>query len=109
MKFRFNGDRVNLEQLNLVSDDGSRLDVGGTLSPRALDLDVGLQSDLSASKLFVQSVKEAYGPINLRLTVSGSPSQPVLVGQGNLTQGLLVVEGFPHKFKNLDTSISFIR
>ncbi len=109
VKFRFHGDRVNLEQLNLVSDDGSRLDVAGTLSPRALDLDVGLVSDLSASKLFVQSVKEAYGPINVRLTVSGSPDQPVLVGQGNLTQGLLVVDGFPHKFKNLDTSISFIR
>ncbi|MBI5498139.1 MAG: translocation/assembly module TamB domain-containing protein [Deltaproteobacteria bacterium] len=109
VRFRFAGDRVTLQQLALTTDEGARLDARGGVQGSNLDLDLELAGDLSSSRLFVDSVREAYGPLTLKLTVSGTASQPVLVGQGRLSGGLLVVEGFPHKFRNLDTSISFLR
>ena len=109
VKLRFLGDKVTFEQLAFITDDGSRMDVRGNVAGSGLDMELELHSDLSASKLFVQSVTQAYGPINLRLSVTGTADAPVLVGQGSLTQGLLVVDGFPHRFQNLETPISFVR
>ena len=59
--------------------------------------------------MFVPSVEDSYGPVGLRLSITGTPELPVLVGQGKLTDGMVAVKGFPHVFRKIETNISFIR
>lgn len=109
VRFRYAGDQVSLQRMVLMTDDGSRAELKGNASASVLDLDLDLQSDLTLSRWFVQSVREAYGPITLHLSITGPPSEPVLVGQGRMEGGHLVVDGFRHAFNKLDTNIAFVR
>ena len=109
IRFSFAGDRVNIQRLLMLTDDGVKADLKGNASSSALDLDLEMAGDLAAARWFVDSVHEAYGPIWLNLSITGTPDEPVLIGQGQMQGGRLVIDGFRHHFNDIETNIAFIR
>ncbi|MEW5851141.1 MAG: translocation/assembly module TamB domain-containing protein [Myxococcota bacterium] len=109
VKLSFAGPKVGVDKLVLVTDDGSKLDLKGHASANELDLQLGVQGDLSLARTFMTSVTESHGPFTFTLGISGTPEEPVMVGQGRINDGLIVVDGFAHHFKDVESNISFIR
>jgi translocation and assembly module TamB len=109
VKLRFRGGVVDVDRMVLVTDEGGRLDLKGEVSGDKLDLRAELASDLSLARSFMESVAEARGPATLVLGITGTPAEPVLVGQGAVTDGYVRVDGFRHAFKGINSNVSFVR
>lgn len=104
VRARLEGGEVHVDSLYLGTDrQGLDLFVGGTIGAAdPFPLDLHLQTSLPVAwlELVVPQV-DVSGRLDLLATVGGTATDPRFNGQGELAEGRMIVEGFPHSFDQI--------
>ncbi|MBN2360888.1 MAG: translocation/assembly module TamB domain-containing protein, partial [Deltaproteobacteria bacterium] len=105
----FSGSDIDFDRLTLAHGDDDFIRLRGRLSRRTLSLEVESDLGLALAPAFTSEVTTATGRVKLSLGVSGSYRDPVLLGQGTLTDGRLVFASFEHPVEELGALFSLTR
>lgn len=80
---------------------------GGPFNAENLDLSFQVDLDQKILQLFMPFFEDLGGSLSLTSSLTGSTSQPRVLGQARIKDGFYKLKGFPHPFERIHSEINF--
>lgn len=99
--------RVRIDSFELTARD-TRLKLTGSMGLAGdLDFNVDGLADMRLLGFFVPKLQRPRGRLRFNSSIKGTAARPVLLGKGELTDGRLGVDVFPHEVTDLEAKLDF--
>ena len=99
--------RVKIESFALTARDTALKLTGSMGLAGDLNLNVDGRADMRLLGFFVPKLQRPAGSLRFNSSIKGTASRPVLLGKGDLKDGRIGVEVFPHEVTDLEAKLDF--